>query len=113
IIINGFHSQIIIINQSSLEKINNNLLFITYYYDKISVFNLNTFKFIKYFHLPTNNCIGCHCFVSKSENEQEQGMMKINEEKNKQNQMLLFCMKTGLSIEYDEDNNTFQCYKLS
>ncbi|ETO34613.1 hypothetical protein RFI_02477 [Reticulomyxa filosa] len=67
---------------------NNNLLFITYYYDNISVFNLNTFKFIKHFHLPTNNCIYHHCFVSKSENEQEREMMKTNE-KNKQNQMLL------------------------
>ncbi|ETO04658.1 hypothetical protein RFI_32738 [Reticulomyxa filosa] len=68
---------------------NNNLLFITYYYDNISVFNLNTFKFIKHHHLPTNNCINHHCFVSKSENEPEQEIMKINEEKNKQNQMLI------------------------
>ncbi|ETO12233.1 hypothetical protein RFI_25143 [Reticulomyxa filosa] len=37
----------------------------------------------------------------------------LNEEKNKQNyQMLLFCWKIGLSIEYDEDNNTFQFHKL-
>ncbi|ETO07563.1 hypothetical protein RFI_29828 [Reticulomyxa filosa] len=91
---------------------NNNLLFITYYYDNISVFNLNTFKFNKHCTLPTNNCIGHHCFVSKSENEQGQEIMKTNEEKNKQNQMLLFCMGTGLSIEYNEDNNTFQFYQL-
>ncbi|ETO05822.1 hypothetical protein RFI_31573 [Reticulomyxa filosa] len=39
-------------------------------------------------------------------------MMKTNK-KNKQNyQMLLFCKETGLSIEYDEDNNTFQFQEL-
>ncbi|ETO16575.1 hypothetical protein RFI_20764 [Reticulomyxa filosa] len=39
-------------------------------------------------------------------------MIKTNQ-KNKQNyQMLLFKQKTGLSIEYDEDNNTFQFQKL-
>ncbi|ETN97171.1 hypothetical protein RFI_40360, partial [Reticulomyxa filosa] len=39
-------------------------------------------------------------------------MMKINQ-KNQQNyQMLLFCYETGLSIEYDEDNNTFQFHQL-
>ncbi|ETO07590.1 hypothetical protein RFI_29801, partial [Reticulomyxa filosa] len=39
--------------------------------------------------------------------------MKINEEKNKQNyQMLLFKDNTGLSIEYDENNNTFQFHQL-
>ncbi|ETO01431.1 hypothetical protein RFI_36009 [Reticulomyxa filosa] len=42
-------------------------------------------------------------------NGQVQEMMKTN----KQNyQMLLFCFDTGLSIEYDEDNNTFRFYKL-
>ncbi|ETO02603.1 hypothetical protein RFI_34815, partial [Reticulomyxa filosa] len=36
-------------------------------------------------------------------------MMKTN----KQNcQMLLFCRSIGLSIEYDEDNNTFQFHEL-
>ncbi|ETN99687.1 hypothetical protein RFI_37783 [Reticulomyxa filosa] len=79
--------------------INNNLLFITYLPTNISVFDLNTFQFIKHDTLPAKNYIEYHCFVSKSENEQ----------KNKQNyQMLLFCKKAGLSIEYDEDKNTFQ-----
>ncbi|ETO15678.1 hypothetical protein RFI_21686, partial [Reticulomyxa filosa] len=93
---------------------NNNLLFITYQYNNISVFDLNTFRFIKHDTLPTNNnLISFHCFVSKSENKQEQEMMKTNEGKNKQNyQMLLFCKKTGLSIEYDEDNNTFQFHQI-
>ncbi|ETO15231.1 hypothetical protein RFI_22134 [Reticulomyxa filosa] len=40
-------------------------------------------------------------------------MMKTNQ-KNKQNyQMLLFKFNTGLSIEYDEDNNIFQFHQLS
>ncbi|ETO35123.1 WD-40 repeat protein [Reticulomyxa filosa] len=82
---------------------NNNLLFITYYENNISVFDLNTFQFIKHETLPTKNGISFHCLVSKSENGQE---MKKNYG------MLLFCFKTGLSIEYDEDNNTFQCHQL-
>ncbi|ETO04855.1 hypothetical protein RFI_32541 [Reticulomyxa filosa] len=93
---------------------NNNLLFITYSPKNISVFDLNTFQFIKHDTLPTNDRTYCHCFVSKSENRQvqEQEMMKTNQ-KNKQNyQMLLFKYNTGLSIEYDEDNNTFQFRKL-
>ncbi|ETO03350.1 hypothetical protein RFI_34060, partial [Reticulomyxa filosa] len=92
--------------------INNHLLFITYQYNNISVFDLNTFQFIKHDQLPTNNNIFYHCFVSKSENGQVQEMIKTNQ-KNQQNyQMLLFCWKTGLSIEYDEDNNTFQFHQL-
>ncbi|ETO29517.1 hypothetical protein RFI_07604, partial [Reticulomyxa filosa] len=88
---------------------NNHLLFITYFYKNISVFDLNTFQFIKHNILPTNYDIGYHCFVSKSKNIQKQEIMKIH----KQNyQMLLFCKKTGLSIEYNEDNNTFQFHKL-
>ncbi|ETO34580.1 hypothetical protein RFI_02510, partial [Reticulomyxa filosa] len=92
---------------------NNHLLFITYLDDNISVFDLNTFRFIKRNTLPTNNYIQYHCLVSNSKNGQEQGMVKTNQEKNKQNyQMLLFCCDTGLSIEYDEDNNTFQFHQL-
>ncbi|ETO34829.1 hypothetical protein RFI_02257 [Reticulomyxa filosa] len=91
----------------------NHLLFITYTQNNISVFDLNTFQFINDDILPTDGIILFHCFVSNSENVQEQKMIKSNEEKNKQNyQMLLFCFKTGLSIEYDEDNNTFQFYQL-
>ncbi|ETO33724.1 G-protein beta WD-40 repeats containing protein [Reticulomyxa filosa] len=92
---------------------NNNLLFITYYYRNISVFDLNTFQFIKHDTLPTNNAIYCHCFVSKSANEQGQERMNTNEEENKRSyQMLLFCDCTGLSIEYNEDNNAFQFHQL-
>ncbi|ETO24845.1 hypothetical protein RFI_12311 [Reticulomyxa filosa] len=87
---------------------NNHLLFITYSYGNISVFDLNTFQFIKHDNFPTDNNIYYHCFV------QGQEIIKTNEEKNKQNhQMLLFDRKIGLSIEYDEDNNTFQFHKLS
>ncbi|ETO12236.1 hypothetical protein RFI_25138, partial [Reticulomyxa filosa] len=42
--------------------INNHLLFITYYYNNISVFDLNTFQFIKHDKLPTDNWIKYHCF---------------------------------------------------
>ncbi|ETN99881.1 hypothetical protein RFI_37586 [Reticulomyxa filosa] len=88
---------------------NNNLLFITYKYNKISVFDLNTFQFIKHHSLPTGNSIQNHCFVSNSENGQEQEMTKTN----KQNyQMLLFCWKIGMSIEYDEDKEKFQFHIL-
>ncbi|ETO12340.1 hypothetical protein RFI_25037 [Reticulomyxa filosa] len=88
---------------------NNNLLFITYYRNNISVFDLNTFQFIKHDKLPIDY-IQYHCFVSKSENREGQEMMKTN----KQNyQMLLFCYDAGLSIEYDEDNSTFQFLQLN
>ncbi|ETO06101.1 hypothetical protein RFI_31294, partial [Reticulomyxa filosa] len=88
---------------------NNHLLFITYLSNNISVFDLNTFQFIKHDTLPIYDHIWCHCFVSNSENEQGQEMIKTN----KQNyQMLVFHQNTGLSIEYDEDINTFQFHQL-
>ncbi|ETO02977.1 hypothetical protein RFI_34433, partial [Reticulomyxa filosa] len=90
----------------------NNLLFITYYPNNISVFDLNTFQFIQHDTLLTYNPTWYHCFVSKSENKQE---MKTNRKKNKikkKNEMILFCKKAILSIEYDEDNNTLQSYSL-
>ncbi|ETO01947.1 hypothetical protein RFI_35493 [Reticulomyxa filosa] len=48
---------------------NNNLLFITYPMNNISVFNLNTFQFIKHDILPIENYnkICYHCFILKSE----------------------------------------------
>ncbi|ETO01746.1 hypothetical protein RFI_35693, partial [Reticulomyxa filosa] len=73
---------------------NRNLLFITHFKNYIDVFDLNTFQFIKHDTLPSD-CIHSQCFVSKSEN-----------------MMLLFCWKLGLSIEYDEINNTFQYQEL-
>ncbi|ETO27393.1 hypothetical protein RFI_09741 [Reticulomyxa filosa] len=86
---------------------NNNLLFITYFPRNISIFDLNTFQFINHDYFQINNVISFHCFVSKSENDEE--MMKRNKKKY---EMILFCENAGLSIEYDEDNNTFQFYKL-
>ncbi|ETO30070.1 WD-40 repeat protein [Reticulomyxa filosa] len=90
--------------------INNHLLFITYRKNNINVFNLNTFQFIKRDTLPINGRIQYHCFVLKSEN----GMIKTNEENNNNKcEMILFSENTGLSIKYDEDNNTFQFHKIS
>ncbi|ETO10536.1 hypothetical protein RFI_26841 [Reticulomyxa filosa] len=92
---------------------NNKLLFITYFTNNISVFDLNTFQFIKHDKILFTNIAYFHCFVPKSENGQGQEMMKKNQERKKQNyQMLLFCKNTGLSIEYDEDSNTFQFHQL-
>ncbi|ETO31626.1 hypothetical protein RFI_05494, partial [Reticulomyxa filosa] len=91
---------------------NNHLLFITYRDNNISVFDLNIFQFIKHDTLPTNNDIWFHCFVSKSENGQVQEMTKTNQKSQQSYQMLLFKEKTGLSTEYDEDNNTFQFCQL-
>ncbi|ETO35197.1 WD repeat-containing protein, partial [Reticulomyxa filosa] len=59
---------------------NGNLLFITYP-NNISVFDLNTFQFIKHDKLPTRTYIQFHCFVSKSENRQGQEIMKTNQKK--------------------------------
>ncbi|ETN98787.1 hypothetical protein RFI_38700, partial [Reticulomyxa filosa] len=86
---------------------NNHLLFITYQPKNISVFDLNTFQFIKHDTLKIDNEIYSPCFVSTSENEQE--MMKGNK-KNKNIKMLLFHKKAGLSIRYDETNNNFRYY---
>ncbi|ETO27844.1 hypothetical protein RFI_09286 [Reticulomyxa filosa] len=93
---------------------NNHLLFITFYLNNISVFDLNTFQFIKHDTLPTNDPMYYHCFVSKSENEQEamKQIIKKNKIKKKKNEMLLFKHRTGLLIKYDEIDNTFQFHKL-
>ncbi|ETO05249.1 hypothetical protein RFI_32145 [Reticulomyxa filosa] len=60
----------------------NNLLFITYYENNISVYNLNKFKFMKH-EILRGAWIQYHCFVSKSENGQVQDMVKMNDTKNK------------------------------
>ncbi|ETO09069.1 hypothetical protein RFI_28321 [Reticulomyxa filosa] len=86
---------------------NNHLLFITHFGENIDVFNLNTFQYIKRDTLPVIDCINYHCFILKTTNKL--GYMK---RRMKKNEMLLFQNKTGLSIEYDEDNNTFQCNDL-
>ncbi|ETO10980.1 hypothetical protein RFI_26396 [Reticulomyxa filosa] len=98
----GFHGARAVIGGS-----NDHLLFITYYPYDISVFNLNTFQFIKHDFLPDIHHIRAyhHCFVLVSENEQE--TMKKNYG------MLLFSRTKGLLILYDEDDDTFQFRKAS
>ncbi|ETO11420.1 hypothetical protein RFI_25954, partial [Reticulomyxa filosa] len=76
------------------------------------VFDLNTFQFIERAALPTNYDISCHCFVSKSENGQESNEEKESSIKKKIHEMLLFCYDTGLLIEYNEENKTFQFHPL-
>ncbi|ETO32823.1 WD repeat-containing protein, partial [Reticulomyxa filosa] len=73
---------------------NNHLLFITYRLQNISVFDLNTFKFIKHDTIPTRDSI-IIAFKKKTKDE-----------------MILFCKETGLSIAYNEHNNIFQFHKL-
>ncbi|ETO35473.1 hypothetical protein RFI_01592 [Reticulomyxa filosa] len=87
-----------------IDGINNHLLFIAYRSSNISVFYLNTFQFIKHDTLPTDDWTFYHW----------QEIIKINEEKKKKRnyEMLLFCQKMGLSIEYGEDNNTFQFHQI-
>ncbi|ETO36103.1 hypothetical protein RFI_00960 [Reticulomyxa filosa] len=46
---------------------NNHLLFITYSYHNISVFDLNTLQFVKHNYLPTQSMILYHCFVSNQQ----------------------------------------------
>ncbi|ETO04652.1 hypothetical protein RFI_32744 [Reticulomyxa filosa] len=90
----------------------NNLLFITCQPKDICVFDLNKFRFIKHETLPTkNDCIYYSCFVAKSENMTKTN--NNNNNNNKKSEMLLFYKKTGLRIEYDEDNNTFQFPELT
>ncbi|ETO35911.1 hypothetical protein RFI_01151 [Reticulomyxa filosa] len=89
-----------------IDKKNSNLLFITYRRNNISVFDFNTFQFIKHDILPTDNWIQFHCFVSISKS-------KSKNLKEKKYEMLLFCYDTGLLIQYYKDYNTFQFYKIS
>ncbi|ETO17336.1 hypothetical protein RFI_19986 [Reticulomyxa filosa] len=84
---------------------NNNLLFIAYYPKNISVFDLNTFKWIKHYTFQNNT--SCHCFISKLENRQI--IMKTN---NKNYEMILFSDNIIFSIKYNEDNNNFQCEQI-
>ncbi|ETO36902.1 hypothetical protein RFI_00161 [Reticulomyxa filosa] len=66
------------------------LLFITYYPNDISVFNLKTFQYIKDDILP----VGCQIEI------------------NKQNEMMLFYNNIGLLIKYDENKNIFEYHKV-
>ncbi|ETO13179.1 hypothetical protein RFI_24196 [Reticulomyxa filosa] len=80
----------------------NHLLFITHKPNDIVVIDLNTFRLIQQSKLLLNESwLYHHCFVAKDGLSNKQ----INKKKF---EMLLFCHKTGLSIEYDENNNTLQ-----
>ncbi|ETO12026.1 hypothetical protein RFI_25350 [Reticulomyxa filosa] len=87
----------------------NHLLFITYYPNNISVYDLSTFQFVKHSTLPNRMFIGYHCFVSKTENVSSAMKRYAN---NTQNELILFCKSTGLSIEYDEDKQKLYFNKL-
>ncbi|ETO04901.1 hypothetical protein RFI_32495, partial [Reticulomyxa filosa] len=78
----------------------NHLMFITYFPKNISVFNLNTFQYVKYAGLPIDNLIRCHCFVPKGKTRS-----KIAE-------MMLFHQKTGLAIAYNEEDNSLQFHAI-
>ncbi|ETO20412.1 hypothetical protein RFI_16802 [Reticulomyxa filosa] len=84
----------------------NHLLFITYYPSNIDVFDLNTCKYLKHDNIPVEaKWISYHCFVSKNGNQ-------LSASKERKYEMMLFCKDIGFSIEYDEDNNTFEFQKL-
>ncbi|ETO22686.1 hypothetical protein RFI_14507 [Reticulomyxa filosa] len=87
----------------------NNLLFITYFPNNISVFDLNTFQHIKCHTLPIDDSISSHCFVAKKENDLS---IAQTDENKKIHTMMLFYADTGLVIEYDENNNIFQFHNV-
>ncbi|ETO01181.1 hypothetical protein RFI_36257, partial [Reticulomyxa filosa] len=80
--------------------INSHLLFLTYLPENIDVFNLHTFQYVNHSTLPIGNNMSFHSERARS-----------NANQNK-DAMLLFSGKTGLSIEYDKRNNTFQYTNL-
>ncbi|ETO07036.1 hypothetical protein RFI_30357, partial [Reticulomyxa filosa] len=85
---------------------NNHLLFITYCPENIDVFNLNTRQFIKQENLPINDETYFNCFVLNAKNANNDEIQKGK------NEMWLFYNDKGLSIEYNEDNNTFKFYNI-
>ncbi|ETO11336.1 hypothetical protein RFI_26039 [Reticulomyxa filosa] len=84
----------------------NHLLFITYRENNIDVFNLKTLQYVKHSTFPTVHDVCYHCLVINKTDHKRACMWK------KQTEMTLFCEKTGLSIVYDEQDNTFQMNKL-
>ncbi|ETO00589.1 hypothetical protein RFI_36851, partial [Reticulomyxa filosa] len=86
---------------------NNDLLFITHFPKNIEVIDLKTMKpltGIKNNIIPKEDHkfgIFSHCFVP----------LTMNNEK-LINHFILFCRNTGLLIEYDEQNKTFEYEKL-
>ncbi|ETO20974.1 hypothetical protein RFI_16231 [Reticulomyxa filosa] len=79
---------------------NKHLLFITHHPNKISVYDLNKFTFVKQDNLPMDDAsVRYHCFVSKTVNTNASETI---------HEMMFFYEKTGLSILYDEHANEFQ-----
>ncbi|ETO34202.1 hypothetical protein RFI_02891 [Reticulomyxa filosa] len=86
---------------------NNHLLFIVHQPNNISVFDLNTFQFIKHDNLPSSMLLDFSCFVLRTKSESERQMKK-----QKKIEMLLFCSDILFSIKYNEYKNTFKFHKL-
>ncbi|ETO25322.1 G-protein beta WD-40 repeats containing protein [Reticulomyxa filosa] len=78
----------------------NHLLFITYPSKNIDVFDLNICQFIKHDTLPFYYAFGGHCFVAKRRNDK------------KMCEMVVFSKHTGISITYDEVNNSFTAHSI-
>ncbi|ETO36753.1 WD-40 repeat protein [Reticulomyxa filosa] len=88
---------------------NNHLLFVVYYPGNIDVIDLNTFEYVKQTTLPIDkdNSIRYPCFVLKTENG-----LPISKDNKKIHEMMLFYWSIGFSIEYNEDNNSFQFHNV-
>ncbi|ETO18391.1 hypothetical protein RFI_18871, partial [Reticulomyxa filosa] len=85
---------------------NNNLLFITYS-KSIDVFNINTYTYVATSLLPVVDTLLHHCFVLKTTKHSTTAAAAGRLQKKANVEMLLFCKKTGLSINYDEDRKKF------
>ncbi|ETO11881.1 hypothetical protein RFI_25495, partial [Reticulomyxa filosa] len=83
---------------------NNNLLFVTYS-KSIDVFNMSTCKYVSKFSLPIVDTLNYHCLVLKTAMPSTAAAERL--QKKIKTEMLLFCQKTGLSIDYDEYQNKF------
>ncbi|ETO05677.1 hypothetical protein RFI_31719, partial [Reticulomyxa filosa] len=81
----------------------NHLLFINYREKNIDVFNLKTLQYMNKVILPIGSVMKYHCFIAKTEHD-----VTITDTNQRIWEMLLFSQNTGLSIEYDEDSNTFR-----
>ncbi|ETO27558.1 hypothetical protein RFI_09571 [Reticulomyxa filosa] len=73
---------------------NKNLLFVVHYPNCIFVLDLQTSRQIAQSVLPINNIIGGSCFVQTN------------------NEMILFNKHCGLSIQFDESKQQFECHKM-
>ncbi|ETO07696.1 hypothetical protein RFI_29695 [Reticulomyxa filosa] len=91
------------------------LLFITYYPKNIDVFDLNTFQYVSRSTLPIHeDWIRYHCFVSTAAHQYQYQYQHQHQQQQKyfNNEMVLFCKKTGLAIDFEEHKHTFQFCNL-